>query len=481
MSYAVYVPSAKPPDEPEIRFKTLKEIRADRVKIEVAALCHVLRLPEDERLPAAERLVRAASELAWTTRDVARALHDTPNIGPADVARMWNRPPLRAEAAAVTDAAMADIASVSTMSKPDDLAYAYELVVGRDTASFLPCALPAPDARRRTAMAPAVSTVKWTELTGVADAWRFHVESIRGEPAGARDGVMLDPSRRGAWANWFNAHLGPRGALEPGYSLVVEGHRACGKTSLVAALAVDALAAGCPAWIWQPELRKCETLEHLMAQLPGEGEWWNTPFHVRARRELPGPWGDLLTIVSDVDVDTLSVANAMQTLSLETVALRQTGKLAHACNGLVIVDQVQHLVPGPGTLDESPSKAQAAITSRLARTARDAGVSLIMVSSLAESAAPVSPVEAWMSGPGAEIMNVGVNCVVRLRPAHSDTGAAVGLWPVEESFEQPTVPGETYLMSWEKTRGVLSQAPEYTRPGQVASVRCFNRALYVDA
>lgn len=223
----------------------------------------------------------------------------------------------------------------------------------------------------------------------LSEEWRTHRQStLSTETMKPRDGVMLNEAARGKWARWFNQHLGERGGLAPGRTLLPGGGPGAGKTGLAAGLVVDALAANLPTAFVQLELSRAETLEHLVYATPyGEGTHWQK-IAPRERLEtlemLPGNWEELLDIplVDDDSYTAESIRSIIYSLASRTEKLRRDGVVDHQANGLVIVDYVQLLTLREVPRGFQPHNVITKAVSMLSRAASENGVCLILLSQL---------------------------------------------------------------------------------------------------
>ncbi len=373
----------------------MKDEHAERLRLEALALRHVLNLDLDERADAAALLAGATLHLVALSATLAKELGQSPGTGPEDVAAMLDlRPALRPDVEALDAAGLSDWASRGL--DPQEARAAFDRVLA-DTAAI-------GDARRRATArelldrADNAKTAQeredlHTEAIGLLarpvrttdnleELWQEHAAIHGGPLAGPQDAVKLDPSR-GEWARWMNANLGPRGGLEPGRTLIIGGAPGAGKTSLGALLAVDALAAGCPVLFWQLELGRGEALEHLVAQWPCCPDWWKKDFWARAKGlPLPSNWAHQLAVPRDPKPEAEDLLAAMNSMAKRARKDRRAGDLAHACNGLVLVDYAQLLTVRDRRAQSAGHEILSTAASRLAKAAADNGLVLLLLSQL---------------------------------------------------------------------------------------------------
>jgi len=213
----------------------------------------------------------------------------------------------------------------------------------------------------------------------LAETWEaYRATRFTRRDAGPDEVLRLDP-KRGPWAAWFNAWLGPRAGLEPGRCMIVGARPGAGKTSLAALLGVDALAVGCPVLFWQLELSREETLEHLLSQVPGTGRWWNDYWPDRCNRPLPPAWADLLT-VPPIDGPEAYEADTIRDAMLAHAA--RAGKVRHACKGLVLVDYAQLLTVRDRRASTPQHELLTKAASMLTKAAADLDLCLVLLSQL---------------------------------------------------------------------------------------------------
>ena len=467
----------------------------ERLKLEMKALRHVFALPTiEDRQDAADKM--PAIELPGLWDAVVRAMRATPGIELQDVAAMLEkRPVLQREADAIHRAGAADYLDSTKGQDPQEMADAYILAL-EDTARAgnqriidetikkLERAKDAPTPECKEIMRAVSHALTRSERVldeSLTDVWNLHLDRLQGTAVKPHEAVLLN-HKRGEWANWFNAHLGPRGGLEPGRTLIIGGGPAGGKTSLASALAVDALEANCPVLYWQLELSREETLEHLMAQYPTPN-WWKEPFWKRCRRALPEDWGTLLTLPRFPEPDGESLERALTAQARKAERDRRVGIVHHDVNGVVILDYTQLLtLLGKGPKDAGHEVLTTAV-SRLAKTAGETGAVLVLLSQMTKEAQKDAKSMSGTSYHGADLARV-AHCAVNICRAckNKDKDKTKGeLRPADAHEEVHIDPskGEARLLSWAKTRGVLHGGENGDkRPDPEHTIWYKNRALH---
>ena len=371
---------------------------AARVVDEALALLHVLKMPQDERAEAAARLDLAAVALPGIVGAVARALVTHPALTLPDLVAMLDKDAAlvdeRAKLAAPDAARVMDPA---TGHAPDTMAAAYARALANteragdlrrveEAAGLLAQAQAAPDARtRRACMDEAARRMERAErdtVESLADTWAEYRKTMKDAEAEPREGVRLDP-RRGAWADWMNRWMGHRAALMPGKAALVGAAAGGGKTSLAAAFAVDALAAGCPVRFHQLELGRAACLEYLFHQYPA-GDAWRMMHGKRIQRDMPTEWLDLLDIPADASPKGPDAVADLQRMARAAERARRADPGRHACNGLFILDYAQLLAKAVS--GEAFHEALAASVSALVKAAQNAGACLLVLSQVNKTA-----------------------------------------------------------------------------------------------
>jgi hypothetical protein len=454
-----------------------------RLRLEALALRHVMNLPAEDRAEAAEALAGASFHLVALTSTVARELDKTPGLELPDVDAMLNRPALKAEAEALDAAGWAGWASRPL--DPRDSREAFGRVLA-DTAA-------AGDARRREiarqllGQADAAGTAQErADLQAEAAAllerrarvdtgspstwWQEYLARNAGERVSPQESVQL-AGARGGWAHAFNASLGPRGGLEPGRTLIIGGAPGAGKTSLGALLAVDALAAGCPVLIWQLELGRDEALEHMVAQVPQNGAWWETKFWNRARA-LPFPegWDRLLSIPADPRPEAEDLLAAMDRMARRARRDRRAETLDHACNGLVVVDYAQLLTLRDRRAQAAGHEILSTAASRLAKAAAERGLCLVLLSQLNKGERQEGPLGDTALA-GADLARV-AHCAVFIQKGNKEGKPCKGN---EDPHTDPHK-GEARVLDWTKRRGAYHL--DGRRPDKLLPLWVCHRALH---
>ena len=367
---------------------------------EARAVRHLFNLPADEREPAAEQLDTAACHLVLLVQDMARAMKNTPNMQLVDVAAILQRTALREDVDKLKAAGASDLLDPATPVDPKIAAAAFAKAVegstrraamrqAEEAARVLAEVQSAPDAITARAIlekaAERLERPANTRHQSLAESWNMYRADRFGKAkAGPQDVLRMD-QRRGAWASWVNAWMGPRGGMEPGRCILIGARPGAGKTSLAAAIAVDALQAGVPVLFWQLELSRDETLEHMFAQTPGSERWWNDYWTRRCNLPLPDGWEDLLTVpptsgVEDYEAET--IVDAMRRLAKQS---KRAG-VAHKVRGLVVVDYVQLLSTRSRRAATPQHEILCTAASMLAKTAADLGLVLVLLSQLTKEA-----------------------------------------------------------------------------------------------
>jgi hypothetical protein len=290
---------------------------------------------------------------------------------------------------------------------------------------------------------------------------------------------MLNARARGRWADWFNRHLSGRGGLTAGRTLLLGGAPMGGKTSLAAAFAVDALAAGVPVCFWQLELGVEETLEHLVAQdptrEPRKTPFYAVPFHERLDDPLPDEWAHLLTIPKWAPPTAEAAIDALEKLAAKCRKLRRSGKLAHDCNGLFILDYVQLLTMADSSTYRAGHEVITTAISRLAKSAAEAGAVLILLSQVTKDSRKDGQTTDGTEFSGADIARP-AHVAATVAFGHSDDGAE----PVKATGSKPCeyVPdlGSPRVIVFSKTRGVRAYKMGY--PPNSRGVWYHHRALW---
>jgi len=440
-----------------------KEISA-RVRLEAHALTHAL--AQTDALEACTKLEAATLALPGWLRSVRRAVTDAPNTGLAGLWTILDRPAMKAERDDLT-AAGVDLSKLQALDPTEArTAYAAALAdtkrAGKEASvRSVRRALDAWEAaktesERRDLVAYVLHELTRPEAEGdapLADAWQAHLDRMAADEAGPEEVLRLDP-KRGAWAEWFNSWLGTRAGLEPGQTFILGGAPEAGKTSLAALLAVDALAVGCPVLVWQLELSREETLEHLQAQRRDLDGWPTGAFWGRARAPLPKAWADLLTVPRQPAPEVEAVRDAMMTMTRKADRAARAGKSRHACKGLVVVDYAQLLTvtnPGPRNAGH---EILATAASLLAKAAAESGACVLLLSQL-NKLDQKDGSAAGTALAGADLARM-AHRVALLQKANAE-GKACG--PGEKvAWERDK--GEARLLTWTKARGV-----RYTNEG----------------
>lgn len=373
---------------------------AAEVMTEALALRHLFNLPPDEREAAGDQLDAAACHLVLLVRDLARAMRKSPNMQLVDVAAILGRPALGDDAKKLKDFGAEVVLSPEKPVDPGSAAASFKKVVegavrrsairqAEEAVNELAAVQSAPDATTARAIldkaAERLERPANTRHQSLAERWDVYRADRFGKgKAGPQDVLRLDP-RRGAWASWVNAWMGARGGIEPGRCVLVGARPGAGKTSLAAAIGVDALHAGVPVLFWQMELSREETLEHMFAQIPGSDRWWIEYWTKRCNRPLPDAWEEGLILppcLEPEDYEAETIVAEMRRLAMLSTRSGVTNKV----RGLVIVDYVQLLSIQNRRATTPQHEVLCKAASMMAKTAADLGLGLVLLSQLTKEA-----------------------------------------------------------------------------------------------
>lgn len=469
--------------------------RAERIKLEAYALRHVFNLGADERHEAASQLSNAALELVQLLQDVADTLQAVPNVPLADLAEGLERRRLRDTRETLEAVGVLGIVAGTESLSPSLAKTAYKkaledtrsLQEGRriqDAIKRLERAKGEPAGRRLDTVREAVDALALAEREHeqpLEEIWVAHVGKLnKAESYEPHEAVMLDAHARGRWADWFNRHLSGRGGLTAGRTLLLGGAPMGGKTSLAAAFAVDALAAGLPVCFWQLELGIEETLEHLIAQDPDRkpkgSPFYAAPFNERLDDPLPEQWSELLTIPRWPSPTAEGAITALERLAAKCRKLRRAGKLDHVANGLFIIDYCQLLTMADNATFRAGHEVITTAVSRLAKATAEAGAVLILLSQVTKDSRKEGQTTDGTEFSGADIA----------RPAHVAATVAFGHYPEEGGEIEKArggkpceyVPnlGSPRIIAFSKTRGVQAYKTGY--PASSRGVWYNHRALW---
>ena len=367
--------------------------KAEWLAAEALALVDVFTLPEGERAEAAAALAARVYELQGFIPAVAAELKARPDMKPGAALAMLNRPALADDLAKV-NAAKGN--PFDFARDPKDTAEARARVLERfesnreghrldDLRAVLARAQAAPNLKAAgDLVAEAARRMDRAErdtVESLADAWDEYRKTLKAEDAGRLEGVKLDP-RRGLWADWMNRWLGHRAALMPGKAALVGAAAGGGKTSLAAAFAVDAMAAGCPVRFHQLELGRAACLEYLFHQYTPDT--WRTMPLARLQRDMPAEWLDLLDIPADASPKGPDAVADLQRMARAAEHARRADPGRNACNGLFILDYAQLLAKAVS--GEAFHEALAASVSALVKAAQNSGACLLVLSQVNKSA-----------------------------------------------------------------------------------------------
>ena len=369
-----------------------------RIGLVAGALRHIDNLAGEDRIEAANKLNNSTSVLVPLVERAVQTWSSKPESRLADIALCLDDPMLDAcraelEAAGVLDIVTCERRLDPSKAQADFSGALLDHEATRDQRRFdrasnlIEQAKDAASSRDRAELADkAVEELhrrdRETE-TPLAALWQEYAEQVKSPSAfSPTEAVMLDTSRRGHWARWFNRWLGSRGGLPPGKNVLIGGAPGGGKTSMGAALAVDAMAAGCPVTFWQLELGVAETLEQMLAQDPAirteRGIEYGSrhhefPWEERAPLKLPDHYSELLTIPRWPSDDADDVAAAVQAMASKAKRMRREGKVRHECNGVFIVDYVQRLRMHKARSAQASHEVWTDAVSKIAKTAAECG------------------------------------------------------------------------------------------------------------
>ena len=411
-------PSAKPheqrnrklmsEDAPQYQVSMPKQ-KAWRIKIEAEALRHIANLAAEDRADAVEKLFRATHETIPLVQRAKEVWTATPNASLADIALCLEDPLLDVVRADLDSAAALEIVTGNEAIDPDRAKQSFSAALQdhKDTGAARSMShveklaqawQNAPDHKTRTGIEEQIEdALRHKERTferPLSELWAEYVPSIK-RPGSHKphEAVMLDGERRGLWAHWFNRHLGPKGGLAPGQTLLIGGVPGGGKTSMGAALAVDVLAAGCPVTFHQLELGVTATIEHLLAQDPTfKGEYGmahcKTPMRERAPMAIPAHWEGLLAIPRLPSPNAEDIASSMREMASRAKRMRRNGQTKHECNGVMVVDYVQRLRSTGAKGYQAEHSVLTDAVSMLAQTAEECGAVLVLLSQVTKSSRP---------------------------------------------------------------------------------------------
>ena len=382
-----------------------------RIGLVAGALRHIDNLAGEDRIEAANKLNNSTSVLVPLVERAVQTWSSKPESRLADIALCLDDPMLDACRAELEAAGALDIVTCERRLDPskaqaDFSGALLDHEATRDQRRFdrasnlIEQAKDAASSRDRAELADkAVEELhrrdRETE-TPLAALWQEHVPIVKNpEPFSRTEAVMLDTSRRGLWARWFNRFLGFRGGLAPGTNVLIGAPPGGGKTSMGAALAVDAMAAGCPVTFWQLELGVAQTMEYLLAQDPavrskraveyGDAHH-QASWRERAPEELPENYAELLTIPRWPSHYAEDIARAIQEMASKARRMRRAGKMKHKCNGVFVVDYAQMLrMKNPATRSQASHEMLTDAFSMIAKATAECGAVLVVLSQLTKA------------------------------------------------------------------------------------------------
>lgn len=460
------------------RYTTENTGRLDRVRLEAHALRLVMDLDADGRAEACANLEAGAWGLPAWLGAVRRELAHAPNVGLSALWAILDRPNMTHDRQALADAGV-DLSKLQNLDpKHAQHAYAEALEAAHQDAErasiqtalavLADAAAASTPPQRRALRQDAIRELTRTRADGLAtlsEAWDLYRRArFAREQAGPDEVLRLDP-KRGAWADNTNAWLGPRAGLEPGRCVIIGARPGAGKTSLAALFAVDALAAGVPVLFWQLELSREETLEHLLAQVPGAGNWWSDFWTKRCNRAIPSGWNDNLTVPAITGPEAYE-ADTIRDAML--AAAHRNKRPRHAVRGLVVVDYAQLLTVRDKTGHTPQHEVLTKAASMLTKTAADNGLVLLLLSQLTKEAKKNQTKE------GRALEETALSGADLSRMAHVVFGLSHAALDAKDGWtecgarevEQNPTDGEARLLSNIKSRGfarVNGRRPEYNR------------------
>ena len=276
--------------------------------------------------------------------------------------------------------------------------------------------------------------------------------SAQSAPTPSSQDVIRLQEERGDWAEWINDHLGERGGLEAGSTLMIGGAAGAGKTSFGAALAIDALSANCPVLFLQLELSAEETLKHLQRQNSYEKDWHERN-PLRPIRELPANW-HLLNIPEAPTTDATTIADEIAYFARKSAKERSADTTRHKVNGLIVVDYLQ-LLTDTAAPRQSQQELLTSATSKLAKAAANSGAALVLLSQLTKS----NQERGTAGGTalrGADLLPI-ASCVLMVQKGVRDgerLEAAGDTVDAEIITPKDQKPYALRVLSWAKTRGI---------------------------
>jgi hypothetical protein len=480
--------------------------KAWRIKIEAEALRHIDNLREDERTEAVEKLFRATHETIPLVQRAREVWTATPNAGLSDIALCLDDPLLDVVRADLESAGALAIATGVEAVDPDKAKQSFSAALQdhKDTGAARSMAhveklaqawQNAPDHQTRTGIEEQIEdALRHKERTferPLSELWAEYAPGIK-RPGSHKphEAVMLDGEKRGLWAHWFNRHLGPKGGLAPGQTLLIGGVPGGGKTSMGAALAVDALAGGCPVAFHQLELGVTATIEHLLSQDPALKGEYGVPHHKTKMRdrvpmEIPAHWEELLTIPRWPSANAEDIAASMREMAARAKRMRRSGQTKHECNGMIVVDYVQRLRMESAKSYQAEHSVLTDAVSMLAHTAEECGAVLVLLSQVTKSSRPKAGENKEQRATGAEYSGGDLE-----RVAYAACTIFKGKW-IPEGDTGKVVPtsggdseevsgkGKPRIVDFTKDRGILAHQ-NGGHPASEAVLWYQHRAIYGD-
>jgi RecA/RadA recombinase len=426
------------------------------IKDEVLAVIYALKHDGADRCRLLEEIVGASVALPHFTRELKRQAIEMPYITLEDAKALLERPVLKKEKNAIESEI--GLTVFESGHDPEKLAGAL--------SSLKKSAIDNREALRIQEAKDALHVGGkdvWQRILDIAterhqkkqaspaELWD-RIISAQSAPTPSSQDVIRLQEERGDWAEWINDHLGERGGLEAGSTLMIGGAAGAGKTSFGAALAIDALSANCPVLFIQLELSAEETLKHLQRQNSYEKDWHERN-PLRPIRELPANW-QLLNIPEAPTTDATTIADEIAYFARKSAKERSADTARHKINGLIVVDYLQ-LLTDTAAPRQSQQELLTSATSKLAKAAANSGAALVLLSQLTKS----NQERGTAGGTalrGADLLPI-ASCVLMVQKGVRDgerleaAGDAVDAEIITPKDQKPYA---LRVLSWAKTRGI---------------------------
>jgi hypothetical protein len=450
-----------------------------RIGLVAGALRHIDNLAGEDRIEAANKLNNSTSVLVPLVERAVQTWGSKPESRLADIALCLDDPMLDAcrvelEAAGALDIVTCERRLDPSKAQADFAGALLDHEATRDQRRFdrasnlIEQAKGADNGRERAELADkAVEELhrrdRETEAP-LSSLWQEYAEQVKSPSAfSPTEAIMLDTSRRGHWARWFNRWLGSRGGLAPGTNVLIGGAPGGGKTSMGAALAVDAMAAGCPVTFWQLELGVARTLEQMLAQDPAirsadgidrANLHHQEPWAERAPLELPDHYSELLTIPRWPSDDADDAAAAVQAMASRVKRMRREGKVRHECNGVFIVDYVQRLRMRKARGAQASHEVWTDAVSTLAKTAEECGAVIVFLSQRNKSGRNNTQKVTGTEFAGADFERIAYSACVISKGKLNEDGEEIEAASGAQS-EYIEGKGQPRVIDFSKARGVM--------------------------